>query len=69
MTERAPTSPPDDPKRAASERPVDRHAPSAPVEHVRTRCPRLIATLVAMARASSGLDDRNVVGDRPGCPP
>jgi hypothetical protein len=55
MTDRAPTIPPSDPQRAVSERPVDRPAPSgssAPVEHVRTRCPALIATLVAMARAS-----------------
>ena len=51
MTERAPFSSPDDPRRAASERPVDPRAASAPVELVKTCCPTLIATLVAIARA------------------
>jgi hypothetical protein len=45
-------SAPDDPRRAASPTPAD-----APVEHVRARCPTLIATLVAMARASKDRQD------------
>jgi hypothetical protein len=60
MTERAPLSAPDDPRRAESGTPADRRVASAPVEHVRARCPTLIDTLVAMARASrdgQDLDD------------
>ena len=56
MTERQSMSP----GSAVSGRPVDRSA----VEHVRVRCPALIATLVAMARAAQddhGLDGRQVV--------
>src|SRR4029450_634615 len=49
--ERAPT-------RVTDERERGRRAAGTPVEHVRTQCPVLIATLVAMARASK--DGRNV---------
>jgi hypothetical protein len=64
MTDRPPTSPADAPLRAVPEPHVDCQAASgssAPVEHVRMRCPALIATLVAMARASSGVDDQEAV--------
>lgn len=46
----------DHPSRARSERRIDRHEfndASAPAEHVRTLCPRLIATLLAIAQAST----------------
>jgi hypothetical protein len=58
MTKREhPMSAPDDPRRAASGTAADRRVASAPVEHVRARCPTLIATLVAMARASKDGQD------------
>jgi len=62
MTERPPT----DSKWALPGRSVDRYEvndTTAPVAHVRTRCPALIATLVAMARASK---DAQGVDGRPG---
>jgi hypothetical protein len=37
---------------------------SAPVEHVRSHCPSLIATLIAMARAAEGQPG---VEHEPGC--
>jgi hypothetical protein len=64
MTKRQhPMSVPVDPRRAAAGAPADRRVASAPVEHVRARCPALIATLVAMARASK--DGQEIDGNAP----
>jgi hypothetical protein len=55
MIKRAPTSPTADPD-------YDRHTASAAVEDVRTRCPALIAALVAIAREAK--DHAKLVTER-----